>query len=135
MARRIVTAKGKQVRIEGLAELQAKIGEIINRTTGREVKRVYMKGALILRDRARELAPVKTGKLRSAIFAAYGKPTSPNVLVGVNYRIAPHAHLVEFGTVHAAPHPYMRPAVSQARTAVVQTIAAGLREIITNGAA
>ena len=135
MARRILTAKGKQVRIEGLAELQAKIGEIMSRTTGQEAKRVFMKGAIILRDRARELAPVKTGRLRSAIFAAYGKPTSQDVLVGVSYRIAPHAHLVEYGTKWAAPHPYMRPAVSQARTAVVQTIASGFREIIADGAA
>jgi len=132
VARRILTPKGRQARIEGIAELESKIEAILNRATGKEVKTAYMKGALILRDRARELAPVKTGLLRSAIFAAYGDPTASNVLVGVNYRIAPHAHLVEYGTKWAAPHPYMRPAISQTRAAVVTKISQGLRDILLN---
>lgn len=131
MARRIITPRGRQSRLEGMAEIQERLSAIVSRSTGIEVKRVYMRGAIMLRDAAKGLAPVKTGRLRDAIFASYGDRAKPDVLVGVNYKKAPHAHLVEYGTSHSAPHPYMRPAIRTVRNAVVSTIAEGLRQVLT----
>src|SRR3954464_13532801 len=114
MARNVITSKGRQVRIEGLAELQNNVATLMSRATGKEVKKIWMQAALDLRDAARDYAPVakedivhyekgqpkriiKTGALRAAIFAAYGETDKPNVLVGVNRRMAPHNEWLEFG--------------------------------------
>lgn len=138
MARRIVTAKGKAVRLEGLAELQEKIAAIVDRATGKEVKRIHMSAAIVLRDEARDLAPVLkkpqkgrvAGLLKSAIYAAYGKDSAPDVLVGVKYKIAPHAHWLEFGNVRIPAQPYMRPAINASRSMCVSIIADGYRKLL-----
>lgn len=147
MARSVITPKGRQVRIEGLAELQNNIANLMSRATGTEVKKIWMQAALDLRDAARDYAPIakedivhyekgqpkriiKPGALRAAIFAAYGEKDKPNVLVGVNYRIAPHAHWIEFGNSRIPPQPYMRPALSLMRSSAVSTIAEGYRKLL-----
>lgn len=139
MARRILTAKGKAVRLEGIPELAANVNKLLatvggskGRAVGQEVKHVLMGGALVVRDEARDLVPVRTGKLKSAIFADYGDPKKPDVLVGVNYRIAPHAHLVEYGARggQMPPQPYMRPAITATRSKVANIVAEGFRKIV-----
>lgn len=123
----------------------------MSRATGQEVKKIWMQAALDLRDSARDFAPVakapiihyeagkpprtiQPGALRSAIFAAYGEPEKPNVLVGVNYKIAPHAHWLEFGNVRIPAQPYMRPALTLMRSACVATIAEGYRRLLIDNA-
>lgn len=144
MARSLATPKNKLVVAEGLGELQAKISRVIDRTGGKEAKRIWMGGALVLRDEARDLAPVLqkpkkgrvAGLLRSAIYAAYGDPTKPNVIVGVNYKIAPHAHFVEYGTKRGMPaQPFMRPALAATRAKVISIIAEGYRKLIDEAGA
>lgn len=147
MARRIVTPGGKQVRLEGLPDLQDRMAAILNRATGQEVKKIWMQAALELRDAAREYAPIapgpithyekgkpprliQPGALRSAIFAAYGKDEAQNVLVGVNYKIAPHAHWIEYGNSRIAAQPYMRPAITLMRSRMVSIIADGYRQLL-----
>lgn len=147
MARSVITPRGRQVRIEGLAELQNNIATLMSRATGKEVKKIWMQAALDLRDAARDYAPVakepithyekgqpprtiQPGALRAAIFAAYGETDKPNVLVGVSYRKAPHAHWVEFGNARMAAQPYMRPALSLMRSDCVATIAEGYRKLL-----
>lgn len=139
MARNVLTGKGKAVRLEGIPEIAANVNKLLKtvggdkgRKVGDEVKRVLMGGALVVRDEARDLVPVRTGKLKSAIFAAYGDEKQPNVIVGVNYRIAPHAHLVEFGARggEMPPQPYMRPAVTATRSKVANIVAEGFKKIV-----
>ena len=152
MARNVVTARGAQVVFEGLPELQAKMAELMNRATGQEVKKIWMQAALVLRDAARDYAPIaagpithyekgqpqrtiKPGLLRAAIFAAYGKPEAPNVLVGVNDKMAPHAHWLEFGNARIPAQPYLRPALVLMRSACVEIIADGYRRLLFEGGA
>lgn len=155
MARSLVTPKNKIAVAEGLPELQKRIAEVLNRGTvaGFELKKVWMRGAVIIRDEAKRLAPViqdppanlkpwqRPGSLRDAIYAAYGKETSPNVIIGVNYRKAPQAHWMEFGTEDrhtkaganrgsVSPRPYMRPALFAKRAEAVSVMAEGYRELI-----
>lgn len=142
MARRVVTGKGKSVRLEGLNELHEQMAEVINRTNAPEVKRIYMGAALVLRDEARDLAPVikvpvknpkpwqRPGMLKKAIFASYGDSSKASVLVGVNYKMAPQAHWIEFGTSGTQAQPYMRPALTATRGKCVNIIAEGLRNLI-----
>ena len=138
MPRRAVTQRsiGRVARevfkIEGVEEIQRNIGKVLDRATGEEIKKTYMRGAMILVREAKSIVPVLTGKLRDAIFAAYGDPSKSNVIVGVKYKKAPHAHLVEFGTVKAGPHPYMRPAISASRSSIAATIIEGFKRIVDN---
>jgi HK97 gp10 family phage protein len=150
VARRVVTSRGRAVRIEGLPELQDKLADLIDRATAKEVKKIWMQAALELRDEARNNAPVAKepikhyekgetprlimpGALKSAIFAAYGAQGKQDVLVGVNYKIAPHAHWLEFGNSRIPPQPYMRPAITATRSTIVAIIADGYRKLLIEG--
>jgi HK97 gp10 family phage protein len=121
-------------KIEGLVDITDRLATVIDRTTGKQAKEVYLKAALNIRDGARTRAPKRTGKLRESIFAARGDMNKPNALVGVNYKIAPHAHLVEYGTVNSRPHPFLRPAVAASATEVRSIIEKGLRRIVEDAA-
>jgi hypothetical protein len=68
--------------------------------------------------------------LRDAIFVDARYRGKPSVLVGVNYRLAPHAHLVEYGTVRWAGKPFFRPAVAQTASTVRAMLRQGIAEII-----
>jgi HK97 gp10 family phage protein len=88
-----------------------------------------MGGALVVRDEAKDLVPVRTGLLKSAIFAAYGDKEAPDVLVGVNHKTAPHNHWLEFGNVRTKAQPYLRPAITATRAKVIAIVADGLRKV------
>lgn len=120
----------RALRFEGMDEIISNISNVIDRTNGKEVKEVYLKAGMTLRNKARDNAPVVTGKLRESIFAARGDQGKSNVLVGVNYKIAPHAHLVEYGTVKTEKHPYLRPAITESASEMRNIIVSGLQRII-----
>ncbi len=117
LPKRASTLSRRALKFEGVDELIEALDKVASAVSGQEVKEGLMKRVGIpLRDKARAMAPVKTGELRRAIYAAYGDENKPTILVGVNYKIAPHAHLVEFGHAGphpAPPHPYMRPAIAE----------------------
>lgn len=143
-SRRALTAAHKAFKVEGLAELQANVNKIIKRTSAEKLKEVFLHGAKVVRDEAKELAPVRTSKLqrlpppgvlKAAIFAAPGDPRKSDALAGVSMKSAakggaPHAMLVEYGTSKMEPQPFMRPAIAAARPAVARIIADGIREAI-----
>lgn len=125
---------GAVVGVEGIEKIQANIAENLNRMTGQRAKRVWMHAALLCVAEIKSLVPVKTGKLKEAIGAGYGKPEKPNVIVGVNWKKAPHAYLVEYGhgrvgSGGAHAHPYFRPGVNASRGIMAAVIAKGMREI------
>ena len=122
-------AKGA-FKVEGLVDITDKLAEVIDEANGKKAKEVYLSAAMKIRDGARTRAPKRTGKLRESIFAARGDMNKPNALVGVNYRIAPHAHLVEYGTVKTRPHPFLRPAIAASAAEVRRTIETGLKKIV-----
>ena len=123
----------KALRIEGIEEIENNLDRVLNATTGKAMKEVMMQAALVARNIVRDLAPLgKTGNLKKAAFAAFGDPSKPNVLVGMNYKIAPHAHLVEFGHAGkaAGPHPYFRPGITIAAPRMKPILEAGFRKVI-----
>lgn len=160
MARQSLT--GKWIRIEGIDEMQKRIAKIQTISDAKRFKeRVLMPPALAVRDKARSNAPFLTGRLRGAIFAAYGTPSKPSVLVGVSYKGekgAPYAHLVEFGHENASAsghtisgggrtrklsvfsgkrtpaRPYFRPAITSTRPLVAKMVADGMRGMIEEAA-
>ena len=67
--------------------------------------------------------PVKTGRLRDSLVVKKDR-TRPGVVVvhvGATYA-APHAHLVEFGTVNSPARPFLRPAYDANRMAVLSRL-------------
>jgi HK97 gp10 family phage protein len=82
-----------------------------------------------IRDRAKSIVSIGPGHkgrhLRDLIFATPGKRDDPSVIVGVDRKKAPHAHLVEMGHggPHPAPaHPFLRPAFDAFRIAAKQLL-------------
>ena len=86
------------------------------------------KGAKILLDETRRVAPVREGELKKTIKIGHRrkrKPTGYQVAVGTFYPDAPYAHLVEYG--HGGPkpapsHPYLQVAVDNVGDQVVGVI-------------
>lgn len=75
----------------------------------------------------------KTGFLGAISADIYNALNGPSVIVGVDLKQAPHAHLDEWGHggPHPAPaHPFMRPAVASVRWAIVQIIENALRRLL-----
>lgn len=133
--KRASTLARRATTFEGMNDVLEALAKVIDSTTGDEAKKVFVKAALEARDSIRSLTPVVTSKLRESIFAARGDENLPNALVGVNYKIAPHAHLVEFGHAGprpAPPHPYFRPGLVLATPKVKQILKDGLLKVIEN---
>jgi HK97 gp10 family phage protein len=72
------------------------------------------------------------GALRSARRGGGSEGTRVTVRIGPT---APHAHLLEFGTVKMAPHPYMRPAWDQEGGHALETIKQNVTVEIVKAAA
>jgi HK97 gp10 family phage protein len=114
-----------KVTVSGLDQLDKNVALLRRLPYTEEAKKVFMDAGRIVRDRARDYAPFDSGRkkgthLRDAILVSPGPKSFPDVLVTVRYRRpgAPHAHLVEFGTVKMAARPFLRPAVSATRLQV-----------------
>lgn len=73
---------------------------------------------------ARAAAPIRTGNLRANIQVGPASPTGVSVESGADY-----AGYIEFGTRYMAARPYMRPSISQAVQALVDTAIRELRTI------
>jgi hypothetical protein len=122
---------GAEVGVSGVEEIKANIAGKLDKFLGMAAKQVFMKAAMIAVKEIKDLAPVKSGKLRDAIFADYGDPKKPNVLVGVNYKKAPHGHLAEFKN-HGGDQPFFRPGITATRAPMAVVIVEGLRDLAEN---
>jgi HK97 gp10 family phage protein len=135
--RKVLTKRANE--IAGLPELFNQLNDLGDAVEEDDVYKVLMHGAFVLRDEAKDLAPYdpkrkKGTHLRDAIFATEGDPSKdprgPNVIAGVNKKLAPHAGLVERGTSKMPARPYWRPAVNATRPAIAEILAGGIRDII-----
>lgn len=113
---------------EVLAALRA-LGRSVGSAT---IRRAVRAGATVIAARARQLAPVLTGRLRRSIKVR----TRVRRGEGRGYVVAaaPHAHLVELGTrphkikrkvrhPGAKPHPFLRPAIDETANDALQRLA------------
>lgn len=66
-----------------------------------------------IRDDAKASVNVVTGNLKRSIKARKSKFDDGGWIVYCDYRIGPHAHLLEFGTEKMAAHPFLRPALDR----------------------
>ena len=96
--------------------------------------RILLRAGNVVADRAKQLAPVDTGRLRDSIGVSTIAPKEMSFSIrhdDVRVFIGPaadvwYAPYVEFGTWKHEGHPFMRPAMDQTRDDVARVIAHGL---------
>lgn len=80
-------------------------------------------------DSARAKAPVQTGKLRDSISADISERTSMSVTIEVGPS-AEYADDVEFGGLHRAAKPFLRPAADETEAVVVEGVVRELNLLV-----
>lgn len=120
------------MKLEGFSNFEKELAKLEKLATRRSVAiRAMRKAAQPMADIASSLAPVDTGTLAKSVIVGTkldGRQskihkrmfkhdkTSVEMFVGPSYLMGDggrHGHLQEFGTVHHAPQPFMRPAWDQ----------------------
>ncbi len=122
------------MKIEGLDKLEANIDKLIKATGKEATGKILIKQAYVIRDRIKDKAPSgPTGNLKRSPIARL-MPESDKypaiAIAGIDRKIAPHAHLVEFGTSRAPAHPFFRPAIDETKSEVMEGIRNGLKKNI-----
>lgn len=115
-----------QVKVEGLKELQAEMNKVV-----KEMEDALQMGtdeaAGAVAGVVRANAPLgPTGNLRKSVTTKPlpRKSGYPQVtLIGCDYRIAPHQHLVEFGSARSSANPFFRRSIDGARGTIKSAIA------------
>ena len=102
------------VRVDGLKEVDAALGQL-GKATGRNVmRRVAVKRLQPIADDMRAKAPVDQTDLRDSITVTTKNPKKNRKRSEVEAHAGPgrhpQAHLQEFGTAHHGPQPFARPA-------------------------
>jgi len=128
---------GHRQHITGLPEAIASFTRIMNAygATGDRLVDTFYKGAKMIRDSARgKIKHHRDGDLQRGIIAKKfdpGIPQKPGAFTGIDYNIAPHAHLVEYGHVasgwyqggeHVPAYPFFRPAIDTNKVRVMMMI-------------
>lgn len=136
-----------EMRIEGLAELRANLLKLPKDIQGRPLRSAVSAAAKVVQDRAKQLAPEKTGRLKRAIYRTRSRSESSRVqethIVGVRAgkrhqkknRDAYYWRFLEFGTSHQRARPYMRPAFDSTRQQQLETLRDRLAKAIARAAA
>ena len=119
------------VKIEGLSELKSAFEQLPKATDKGVMRKVLMARAKPIAAAAKALVAVESGELRDSIIASTrlskrqkrdAKETASYVEVYAGAGPLPHAHLVEFGSVHNQPQPYMRPAWDNTKGTLLDAI-------------
>lgn len=122
--------KGPIVHVEGMEFLREQLEGFLPRESIAILRRTTVRIAASVRDGIRERAPVLTKTLRKAIVSKRDRGTRDSVEASVLITKGKQAkhdafywHMVEFGTQHSAPQPFITPVVEQARSTYREDIA------------
>jgi HK97 gp10 family phage protein len=125
------------IRVEGSADFQRAIDEVRSSLEPKQIESILLGGARVMRDDMKRRVKKRSGRLYKAIKAKVGKRRGKewaSAFAAVDRKIAPHAHLVENGTVNAPAHPYFRPSIISTRGPVLETVTTGLRDGVIKAA-
>lgn len=121
-------------KIEGKELLLRKLDKLSNSVNRNAVEPKVLKEAKTIADNARNRAPRgPTGNLKRSLHARMLKQKTgyPVIAIAaVDRKIAPHAHLVEFGTSKMAATPFFRPAVDECRGKAKRSLIQGIKNLI-----
>jgi hypothetical protein len=132
--------------IEGLSQALINFENIRNAygAQGQSLIDPLYKCAEMIRDAARSnIRHEIKGNLRRGIKAGKfdpGYPEKPAAFTGIDYKISPHAHLVEYGHMtisggHVPAYPFFRPAIDTNRTRIMMMIKKEMQTQIQKAAA
>jgi len=121
-------------RIEGILETTNALKQLSNSLKGKAMGNNLLKQAEIIAEDARDRAPLgPTGNLKRSLHAKLleDKTGFPKVAIAaVDRKIAPHAHLIEFGTSKMSARPFFRPAVDAHGGKVIDNIKDGAKKLV-----
>lgn len=119
-------------KLEGQEELERKLAKMTESVGYDRMEKIMYESAEEVRDELKTAAPAgPTGNLaRSPVAKKMPKSRSPVVIAGIDRKIAPHAHLIEFGTVKMAARPFFRPVWDRLRGKVNKEIADKARKSV-----
>lgn len=116
------------LQVLGAKEVVTAFNSMVDAKVDTQVKRGFLNIATSLRDEIKRRVPRGPKKERSWMTMRRGvvakafkrqQAHNPAVFVGIDYKIAPHFHLIEFGTVHIAPRYVFRDTVHAYREKTV----------------
>jgi len=107
----------QQIEYKGLAELDKAFYELMMVENDPELINAFLNEAKGFKNAIKEEAPIgkkRGGNLKRSVVAKKFRSKGKSVaFVGIDYRVAPHAHLVENGTIHSAPNPFFTRGVNR----------------------
>lgn len=106
-------------KVEGLKECEEALAALPAATTKNVLRRALKSAAEPVVNTAQQRVEKRTGQLGRSITVSTklsrrqrrATPKDSAVEVYVGAGPLPHAHMLEFGTVHSAPEPFLRPAI------------------------
>jgi len=98
-----------------IADLESFIKTTLSKSDRR--KKIVTKGGAIMAAKIKRLAPLgPTGNLKKSIVAKPFQAAGPSdAFVAIDRKIAPHAHLIEYGTVKMPAKPFFRRGIEQSK--------------------
>ena len=106
--------------------LTSRIPEIVAELNA-AVEAAAKAGAEQVAEAARQRVPVDTGKLRDAI---HTQTDADGSWVIAGNKKAFYGHIVEHGSVHTPPHPFLVPAFEETRGAIEAEIGEAIRKVV-----
>lgn len=120
------------VKIEGLAEIETVLRRLPDSTVKNVLRRVERVRLQDFADSARAMVPILSGNLKRSIIVStrlsrrqkslHRKQSQDDVEMYAGAGPYPHAHMVEFGSKHNKPHPYLQAAWEQERNRMLELI-------------
>jgi len=122
--------------VEGADELNRALRQVGDRVTGLLLQQAAEKGAEIIAEEARRLAPRDTGALAEGIGVQPGRLQQGRAQMNIGPGKAEwYGELVEIGTEKMAAQPYLRPALDgkaeEAKDAVADALRDSLKDVLS----
>lgn len=123
------------MRVEGLSELKTALRELPDATAKSVLLRIGRARLARIVEVARSMVPVLSGRLKKSLAVstrlsrrqrAQHRKQGDDVEVFGGASALPHAHLVEFGSVHNQARPFMGPAWEATKDGLLKNITADL---------
>lgn len=111
------------LQVEGLAELERDLQRVERRLQGRVVRNAARAGAVLIRRKAKSLAPRATGQLVKDIVLRTKREPNGDIVARVGVKpLSFYGMFAEFGTSRQAARPWLRPAFDSQREQVAKAI-------------
>lgn len=112
--------------VEGIDAMANKFQKLANALSCTVIENDAFEKARIIAEDARSRAPLgPTGNLKRSLIARLLDKRGNNprtAIAAVDRKIAPHAHLIEFGTCKMSARPFFRPAVESHSEGIIGNI-------------